>query len=127
MYVPKHFEERDLGMLHALLRARPLGTWVTKGEQGMTVNHIPFQLDETRGAHGTLVGHVSRQNPVWKALTTERASVVVFQGSQGYITPSWYQSKQDHAKVVSRRGTTPSCTRTAFRARSKTRSGCVRT
>jgi transcriptional regulator len=98
MYIPKHFEETDLGVLHALMRAHPLATWVTTGADGaLMANHVPFLVDPDRGEHGTLVAHVARANPVWRAGTR---SIVVFQGAQAYISPSWYPGKQDHGKVV---------------------------
>jgi len=90
MYVPPHFEEKDPAVLRALIAAHPLGAWVTSS---LVVNHIPFLL---RG--DTLVGHVSRANDVWKSLAGE--SVVIFQGPDAYITPSWYATKQEHGKVV---------------------------
>ena len=90
MYIPPHFEEKDPETLRALVRAHPLGAWVTNS---LVVNHIPFLL---KGA--TLVGHVSRANDVWKSLQGE--SVVIFQGPEAYITPSWYAAKKEHGKVV---------------------------
>ena len=100
MYTPEHFEERDITVLHALIRVHPLGAWVTHASEGLVVNHIPFLVDSTRGEYGTLIGHVARANSIWKSLTEERACVVIFQGPQTYITPSWYASKQVHGKVV---------------------------
>lgn len=100
MYLPKHFEERDVTILHALIRSHPLGAWVTQAHEALLVNHIPFLIDSTRGEYGTLVGHVARANPVWRAFSKEMASVVVFQGPQTYITPSWYPTKHAHGKAV---------------------------
>jgi transcriptional regulator len=100
MYIPEHFEERDVVVLHALVRSHPLGTWVTEVGKRLVVNHIPFILDSTRGPLGTLLGHVARANAVWKAAPSQIESVVVFQGPQAYITPSWYPTKQEHGKVV---------------------------
>lgn len=100
MYLPKQFEEHDLGVLHALLRSHPLGAWVTQVEGTLVANHIPFLLDADRGECGTLVGHVARANPVWKTFSRDIESVIVFQGPQAYITPSWYPSKHEHGKVV---------------------------
>jgi transcriptional regulator len=100
MYVPKHFEERDLAVLHALIRAHPLGAWVTQSGGTLEANHIPFLVDSTRGDCGTLIAHVARANPVWRSFSTTAESVVIFQGPQTYITPSWYASKQQHGKVV---------------------------
>ena len=100
MYVPKHFEERDVGVLHALIRSHPLGAWVTQCDGALVVNHIPFLVDASRGEQGALVGHVARANPVWRSLSKDIVSVVIFQGAQAYITPSWYPSKHAHGKAV---------------------------
>jgi transcriptional regulator len=100
MYIPKHFEERDVTVLHALIRSHPLGAWVSQVGAGLVVNHIPFLVDSTRGEYGTLIGHVARANPIWKSMTQETACVVIFQGPQTYITPSWYPTKHAHGNAV---------------------------
>ena len=100
MYIPKQHEEFDLSVLHALIRAHPLGTWVTQSDGELLANHIPFLIDPARGEHGTLVGHVARANPVWKSFSSTINSVVIFQGAESYITPSWYPSKHEHGKAV---------------------------
>jgi transcriptional regulator len=100
MYVPKHFEERDITVLHSLIRSHPLGAWVTHGSESLVVNHLPFLVDSARGENGTLIGHVARANPVWHSFSKEIASVVIFQGPQTYITPSWYPTKHAHGKAV---------------------------
>jgi transcriptional regulator len=100
MYVPKHFEESDLATLHALIKAHPLGAWVIRNDDELVADHIPFLVDASRGAHGTLVGHVARANPVWKSFSVANSSLVIFQGAESYITPSWYPSKHQHGKAV---------------------------
>ncbi|MCW5661143.1 MAG: FMN-binding negative transcriptional regulator [Burkholderiaceae bacterium] len=97
MYLPVHFEETRTPVLHDLLSAHPLATWVVQGADGLVVNHIPFLIDTDRGPFGTLVGHVARANPVWRQLA---ASVAVFQGPQAYVSPNWYPSKHAHGKAV---------------------------
>jgi transcriptional regulator len=100
MYVPAHFAETDPGVLRALVAAHPLATWTTWADGEILVNHVPFLLDAERGPHGTLVGHVARANPVWRRFSPTVPSVVVFQGADAYISPSWYPAKQAHGKVV---------------------------
>jgi transcriptional regulator len=100
MYIPTHFEETDPNVLHALIRSHPLGAWVTTHAGELAANHIPFLIDSTRGAHGTLIGHVARANPVWQALDGSAESLVIFQGAEAYISPSWYPSKHAHGKMV---------------------------
>jgi transcriptional regulator len=100
VYIPKHYEERDLGVLHALIRSHPLGTWVTEAEGALAANHIPFLVDPAAGERGLLVGHVARANPIWRTFSKTMPSLVIFQGPQSYITPSWYPSKHADGKAV---------------------------
>jgi transcriptional regulator len=100
MYIPKHFAETDVSVLHALIKSHPLATWVTQAGGELVANHIPFLLDPAQGELGTLVGHVARANPVWQTFPKTVNSLLVFQGAEAYITPSWYPSKQAHGKAV---------------------------
>ncbi len=100
MYLPRHYEVTELPALHELIEAHPLGTWVTLVDGELVANHIPFLLDPARGEFGTLYGHVARANPAWKALAPGVPSLVVFQGADAYVTPSWYAAKQEHGRVV---------------------------
>jgi transcriptional regulator len=100
MYVPAQFAEPDVSVLHELISRHPLGAWVALADAELSVNHIPFLLDVSQGPWGTLMGHVARANPIWRSFSTSQASVVVFQGAQAYISPSWYPSKAEHGEVV---------------------------
>lgn len=100
MYVRKEHRITDREAIFSLMETRPLGSWVCAGPDGLVVNHVPFLLDRSRGANGTLIGHVSRANGIWRALTPATESVVVFQGPEAYITPGWYPGKADDGKVV---------------------------
>ena len=59
-----------------------------------------FLLYGEEGEYGTLRCHVSKANPQWQALESDAAALVVFQGAQSYITPSWYPTKAETEKVV---------------------------
>ena len=98
LYLPRHFELQDPTALQALMHEHPLATWVCVVDGEPVVNHLPLHLDPTRGAHGTLIGHVARANTVWKTAPT--SSVVIFHGPQSYVTPSWYPTKRETGKVV---------------------------
>ena len=101
MYLPAHFDEKRLDVLHALVRRHPFGLLVTQTVDGPSANGIPFLLDpDAAGGHGTLRGHVARANPVWREATPEVPALVVFQGPDAYVSPSWYPSKAEHGKVV---------------------------
>jgi transcriptional regulator len=100
MYVPPHFAEDRLPVLHELIRAHPLAALVTLTADGLVANHIPMLIEPSDGSLGRLVGHVSRANPVWQAIRSEVEALAIFQGPQRYITPAWYPTKQASGKVV---------------------------
>lgn len=100
MYLPKHFEETRTETLHALIRARPFAALVTLTAHGIEANHLPFELDPEPAPFGTLRGHVARANPIWRDFTPGTDALVIFQGPDAYVSPSWYPSKQDGGKVV---------------------------
>ena len=109
MYLPKHFAETDLGVMHALIRANPLATLVSHGPDGLNANHVPLQLDASTGPNGTLRGHLARANPLSKPGApqgdflqgaVDGEILVIFQGTHSYISPSGYATKAEHGKVV---------------------------
>ena len=100
MYNPGHFQEHRTEVLHELIRCQPLAMLVTLGDDGLTANHIPMEIDPAAGPLGTLRGHVARANPVWKSQRSDIDALAVFQGAQAYITPSHYATKAVTGKVV---------------------------
>lgn len=100
MYQPPHFREDRLDVLHGLIRANPLGAIVTLGAEGLTANHVPFIVDDCAGRLGILRAHLARANPQWRDFDGEREAVIMFQGADAYITPSWYPLKAETGKVV---------------------------
>jgi transcriptional regulator len=100
MYQPPHFREDRLEVQHALMRAHPLGLLVTYGGTGLVANPIPFTLDAQASSLGTLKAHLSRANRQWQDFDPAQEALVVFQGAEAYITPSWYEAKREHGKVV---------------------------
>lgn len=99
MYQPAAFRENDIATLHALIRAHPLATLVTAGAGGLIANLVPFLLAET-GGYGTLRAHVARANDQTEALKTGAETLVIFHGPEEYVTPTWYESKKEHGRVV---------------------------
>ena len=100
MYIPRHFEETRVDVLHQLMRAEPFGALVTLGRDGLEANHLPFELDTDAGPLGTLRGHVSRANAVSRLTSADVEALAIFQGPQRYVTPSWYPTKAETGKVV---------------------------
>lgn len=99
MYIPGHFLQTERAELHGLMRAHPLATLVSTGDDGPCADLIPLELDAAAGPQGTLRGHVARANPLWR-LAAGQPVLALFHGPQAYITPSWYASKAATHKVV---------------------------
>jgi len=99
MYQPPAFREDRIDVQHALIRAHPLGLLITAGPAGLLANLFPFLLDAD-SEKGTLRLHLARANPQWKELQAIEECLVVFQGPQDYVTPSWYATKRETGKVV---------------------------
>ncbi|HEX2528448.1 MAG TPA: FMN-binding negative transcriptional regulator [Geminicoccus sp.] len=100
MYQPTLFREDRLEVQHALIRAHPLGLLVSAGPSGLMANLIPFLIDPAAGERGTLRAHLARANGQWEDLRRADSCLVVFQGAERYITPSWYATKMETGKVV---------------------------
>jgi len=100
MYNPRHFEETRVDVLHQLMRAEPFAMLVTMGAGVLDANHLPLELDAEPAPLGTLRGHVSRANDVWRTGDPAVEALVVFQGPQRYVTPEWYPTKAETGKVV---------------------------
>ena len=100
MYLPEHFEDKRPGELHRLLERHPLGTLVVHGPQGLDANHIPFETVTGRDGATTLQAHVARANPVWREIPDGAKVLVIFHGSDAYVSPSWYPSKHETHRQV---------------------------
>jgi transcriptional regulator len=100
MYIPPHFEQPDIEVMHDLIRNRPLATLVTLGSDGINANHIPLHLSPAPEPFGVLRGHVARANPIWRDLESDADTLAIFHGPDAYISPSWYATKQETGKVV---------------------------
>ncbi|MGY4025340.1 FMN-binding negative transcriptional regulator [Aeromonas rivuli] len=100
MYLPTHFAVTEPEALHALIRAYPLGALITHWEGGLDANHLPFEFDAGEGEHGVLRAHVARNNPLWQEVKEGQEVLVIFRAAEGYVSPSWYPSKQVHHQQV---------------------------
>lgn len=121
MYFPENHVERDLGVLHQLIRENPFGllTTVIKSQSHplLQATHIPFVLDAPSPTEpGRLRCHIARQNPQAKAMIEELTSgpesrnggalehevMVTFTAQHHhYVTPKFYvETKPATGKVV---------------------------
>lgn len=92
MYVPEHFRETNLEVLHDIIEENSFATLISSSRGGLVATHIPVLLDRAAGRLGTLRGHVARANPHWKLMSGADEMLVVFLGVHAYVSPSWYAS-----------------------------------
>ena len=100
MYCPESFAENRPEILRALIQCYPLATLVSMGGNSLEANHIPLYLAPDEGPQPVLQGHVARANPLWREMPRNDEVLVIFQGPQHYISPSWYATKAETGKVV---------------------------
>lgn len=102
MYNPSSFAERDVPTLFEFIEAHPLATVVTATpEDGLIATHLPLVLNRGAGSMGVLNGHFARANPHARVAANAPApALAMFMGADAYITPSWYQTKEETGRVV---------------------------
>jgi transcriptional regulator len=98
MYVPAHFAEDRIPVLHDAIRGIGLTTLVTLTSGGLIASHLPVLLNPEPAPYGTLIGHLARPNPQTREVIGE--ALMIFQGPEGYMSPSHYATKRETGKVV---------------------------
>lgn len=98
MYTPAHFAAGP-GAIGDLLSRPAAANLVTMTSQGMLATLLPFVFDPSVGERGALHTHVARNNAQWSEPAIGEALVII-QGADAYISPSWYASKAEHGRVV---------------------------
>jgi len=105
MYVPKHFAEQRLDVLHATINRIAFGSLVSLAggagaRQTLNASHIPMHVEERPGSFGVLRGHLAKANGQWRDFIGGVPFLAMFVGVEGYISPSLYASKREHGRVV---------------------------
>ena len=89
MYIPKAFEVNDKTKLIDFIKSNSFGILFSGEENAPFATHLPFLIDESKGANGVLIGHMAKPNPHWHNLN-DKEVLVVFPGPHAYISASWY-------------------------------------
>ncbi len=100
MYQPRHFQEKNTASMVTLIEENPLSVLILADNGRFEVNHIPLVAHTDEARIRKLQGHIPRANSLSDLATTPQDCLAIFQGAQGYITPSWYATKPRHGKVV---------------------------
>lgn len=100
MYVPPLFGMGSEDEVFAFCAAHPFAALVTQGSAGLYATHLPVILKRGPSGETSFFGHVARANPHWQNTDAGSEALLIFTGPQAYVTPSWYPTKKDTAKVV---------------------------
>jgi len=100
VYLPNHFAVTRVEVLHQAIERAGLATLVSTGPGGLDASHIPLLLEPTPGPLGRLLGHVARASAQWQTTPPDVDALVIFLGTDAYVTPSWYATKRETGKVV---------------------------
>lgn len=98
MYIPAHFAASP-DAIRDLLTRPAAANLVTVTQKGLLATFLPFIYEPSIGEYGALQGHLARTNPQWSEPNIGE-SLVIIQGADAYISPSWYASKAEHGRVV---------------------------
>ncbi|ASN18548.1 FMN-binding negative transcriptional regulator [Arthrobacter sp. YN] len=98
MYTPAHFAPSP-DTVESLLQHAGAANLVTMTEDGLLATLLPFVYEPSIGERGALHAHMARNNTQWSSAATGEALMIV-QGNDAYISPSWYASKAEHGRVV---------------------------
>lgn len=99
LYNPPLFRDAEAAGIRAIIEANPLASLVSSSGGEFDVSLLPLLIDESDGQL-RLIGHFARANPHWKRLRETPRAVALFRGSDFYVSPAWYPSKQVHGKHV---------------------------
>ncbi|WP_226553058.1 FMN-binding negative transcriptional regulator [Celeribacter naphthalenivorans] len=97
MYRPNNSAIDDPAMLRHVMAEIGFAALVTPHDEGIEISHVPVVVYEADG-ETVIETHLARANAHWKLAGAR--SVLIFQGPQAYVSPSFYPSKRVDGKVV---------------------------
>ncbi len=93
MYIPREFQEHDLGFAEDFLRTYPFAELISVNETGRIIaSHLPLLAEKVLDKL-IISGHMSAANEQSRHLT-EREVLVIFREPHAYISPSHYDSRE---------------------------------
>jgi transcriptional regulator len=119
MYLPRHFTVTDFAQITAFVAAAQSADLVTFDGTKPISTLLPViwdrpdlaaagarpgdEVDGDGGGaadYGRLLGHIAIANDQWKTARSGAQALAIVRGPQAYISPSWYESKARHGRVV---------------------------
>ena len=90
MYIPEHFKaSEETG--REIMKAHGWALLVTSDADGAPFcTHLALVWEDDGSPHGSLLGHIARNNPHWKLFAGKAPSMAIFWGPHAYVSPTWY-------------------------------------
>jgi len=109
VYLPHHFSVTDTAWIGAFVDAVATATLVTFDGTKPVATLLPVIWDrpaeppgtsDAPASFGRLLGHVAVANDQWQTSAPDAAALAIVTGPEAYVSPSWYESKARHGRVV---------------------------
>lgn len=95
MYVPP-FNKMPSENVRDFVRAIGGAELITTGDDGYPrATLLPIVWAGDR-----VIAHLARANDHWRQIAPDSPALVVCRGDQAYVSPSWYDAKAEHHRVV---------------------------
>ncbi|ESU22254.1 sporulation regulation protein [Flavobacterium enshiense DK69] len=95
MYIPELYKNENAAEIKNFLKSNSFGVLINQTEGKLWGTHIPLELETNQQGKEVLFGHISKENPQWKAFENNNDVLAIFSGPHSYISSSWY----DHENV----------------------------
>jgi transcriptional regulator len=92
MYSPKRYKKEDKEYIFKFIQQHPFATMVLNGKR-LLATHIPV-LARGNANDFILHAHIANHNAMQEFLQDEIEVLLIFHGTDGYVSSSWYTEKK---------------------------------
>ena len=95
LYIPPAFMLTDQVAIDQIMADHPFATLITPMGDDALISHVPVLAQREDQGSLILHFHLARANPHVQALIEGRVAIAIFHGPHTYISPQYYQSRQE--------------------------------
>ena len=77
MYVPAHFQVKELDAMHQMVRYHSFGMLLVNGDKVPEVSHLPLHL-KTGSNEDRILGHLALANPQATSIENDKPALAIF-------------------------------------------------
>mgnify|MGYP001790902440 CR=1 FL=1 len=94
MYIPHFYKNENADEIREFIRQNSFGILINQLDGKPWATHIPLELEQGPKGKATLVGHIAKANPQWKAFKLNPKVLCIFNGPHAYVSSSWYKEEE---------------------------------